>query len=48
MKDIEAIQRQQDRVLSFFPRVETRINGLFGVNTLIMVIAALNLSSGDL
>ena len=48
MKDIEAIQRQLDRVLSFFPRVETRINGLFGVNTLIMVIAALNLSSGDL
>lgn len=48
MKDIDVIQRQLDRVLGFFPRVEARINGLFGANTLIMVIAALNLSSGDL
>jgi hypothetical protein len=48
MKDIDVIQRQLERVLAFFPRVEARINGLFGVNTLILVIAALNLSPGDL
>lgn len=28
--------------------MEARINGLFGVNTLILVIAAINLSAGDL
>lgn len=48
MKDIDVIQRQLDRVLGFFPRVEARINGLFSVNTLILVIAAVNLSAGDL
>lgn len=48
MKDIDVIQRQLDRVLGFFPRVEARINGLFGVNMLIFAIAAVNLSSGDL
>lgn len=48
MKDIDVIQRQLDRVLGFFPRVEARINALFGVNTLILVIAAVNLSAGDL
>ena len=48
MKDIDVIQRQLDRVLGFFPRVEARISGLFGVNTLIVVMAALNLSVGDL
>lgn len=44
MKDMDVIQRQLDRVLGFFPRVEARINSLFGVNTLILIIAALNLS----
>ncbi len=48
MKDIDIIQRQLDRVLGFFPRVEARIATLFGVNTLILIIAALNLSAGDL
>jgi hypothetical protein len=48
MKDIDIIQRQLDRVLGFFPRVEARINTLFGVNTLILIVAALNLSAGDL
>jgi hypothetical protein len=48
VKDIDVIQRQLDRVLGFFPRVEARINGLFSVNTLILVIAAVNLSAGDL
>lgn len=48
MKDIDIIQRQLDRVLGFFPRVEARINALFGVNTLILIIAALNVAAGDL
>src|SRR5690606_37943945 len=48
MNDIEVIQRQLDRVLGFFPRVEARINGLFGVNTLILAIGALNVSASDL
>lgn len=45
MKDLDIIQRQLDRVLGFFPRVEARINALFGVNTLILIIAALNVSA---
>lgn len=48
MNDICSLQSQLDRVLGFFPRVETRINGLFGVNALILVISALNLSAQDL
>ncbi len=48
MNDKDLIQRQLDRVLAFFPRVEARINTLFGVNTLILLVAALNLSAGDL
>lgn len=48
MKDIDVIQRQMDRVLGFFPRVEARINGLFGVNTLIVAVGALNVSAPDL
>ncbi len=48
MNDIDAIQRQMDRVLGFFPRIEARINGLFGVNTVILAIGALNVASPDL
>lgn len=48
MKDIDIIQRQLDRVLGFFPRVEARINALFGANTLILIIAALNVAADDL
>lgn len=48
MKDIDVIQRQLDRVLGFFPRVEVRITALFSVNMLILIIAALNVSAGDL
>lgn len=48
MNDIDAIQRQLDRVLGFFPRVEARINGLFGVNTVILAIRALNVAAPDL
>ena len=48
MNDIDIIQRQLDRVLAFFPRVEARINALFGANTLILAIGALNVSAPDL
>ncbi|HEX8513674.1 MAG TPA: Pycsar system effector family protein [Allosphingosinicella sp.] len=48
MKEIDVIQRQLDRVLNFFPRVEARINGLFGVNTLMFALTALNVSVADL
>lgn len=48
MKDIDLIQCQLDRVLGFFPRVEARINALFGANTLILIIAALNVAAEDL
>lgn len=48
MKDLDIIQRQLDRILGFFPRVEARINALFGANTLILIVAALNVSAGDL
>src|SRR5690606_33339647 len=48
MNDMDPIQRQLDRVLGFFPRVEARINALFGVNTLILAVSALNISLPDL
>ncbi|MGC1271582.1 MAG: Pycsar system effector family protein [Croceibacterium sp.] len=48
MNDLDALQRQLDRVLGFIPRVEARINGLFGVNTFLLAIGALNVSAGDL
>lgn len=47
MKNIEVIERQLERVLAFFPRVEARISALFGVNTLIFAVAAVNVSAGD-
>lgn len=48
MKEIATIESQLDRILGFFPRVEARINGLFGVNTLILAVCALNISVDDL
>ncbi|GAD58292.1 Pycsar system effector family protein [Brevundimonas abyssalis] len=48
MKDMQTIERQLDRVLGFFPRVETRINALFGVNTVILAVGALNVAAPDL
>lgn len=48
MKEIATIEAQLDRVLGFFPRIEMRINGLFGVNTLIIAVGALNISVEDL
>jgi hypothetical protein len=48
VREITIIEAQLDRVLGFFPRIEARINGLFGVNTLILVVGALNISVSDL
>lgn len=48
MKELATIENQLDRILSFFPRIEARINGLFGVNTLILAAGALNISVEDL
>lgn len=48
MNDIQTIERQLDRVLGFFPRVEARINALFGVNTVLLAVGALNVSAQDL
>lgn len=48
MREIATIEAQLDRILGFFPRVEARINGLFGVNTLILAVGALNISVVDL
>lgn len=48
MKEITSSEAQLDRVLGFFPRVEARINWLFGVNTLVLAVGALNMSVSDL
>lgn len=42
------IERQLDRVLGFFPRVETRINGLFAFNSIILTLIAVNLTAPDI
>ncbi|GAA0675177.1 MULTISPECIES: Pycsar system effector family protein [Sphingomonas] len=48
MNDTATLQSQLDRVLAFFPRVDARINGLFGVNTLVLAVGALNVAAPDL
>ena len=48
MKDLNVIDAQLTRVLSFFPRVDTKIAGLFAVNSAILTISALNVEAGDL
>lgn len=48
MREIATIEAQLDRILGFFPRIEARINGLFGVNTLVLAVGALNISVSDL
>lgn len=47
MKEVELIERQLDRILSFFPRVEARINGLFAFNSIIVTLIAVNLTASD-
>lgn len=48
MKDVAIAEHQLDRVLSFFPRVDTKAAGLFAVNAAILTIAAINVQAGDL
>lgn len=48
MKDMAIAEHQLDRVLSFFPRVDTKAAGLFAVNAAILTIAAINVQAGDL
>lgn len=48
MKDLVAIEAQLTRTLSFFPRVDTKVSGLFTVNSAILTISALNVEAGDL
>ena len=48
MRQVEVIERQLDRVLGFFPRVEARINGLFAFNSIILTMVAINLTASDL
>lgn len=48
MNDIAVAEHQLDRVLSFFPRVDTKAAGLFAVNAAILTIAAINVQAGDL
>lgn len=48
MKEVDVIERQLDRVLGFFPRVETRINGLFAFNSIILTLIAVNLTAPDI
>jgi TctA family transporter len=48
MKNLTVIEAQLTRVLGFFPRVDTKIAGLFTVNSAILTISALNVEAGDL
>jgi len=48
MKDLAVVEAQLTRILSFFPRVDTKIAGLFTVNSAILTISALNVEAGDL
>jgi len=43
----DAAERQLDRVLSFFPRVEAKGSFLFALNTGLLALLALNLSFDD-
>jgi hypothetical protein len=48
MKDLDVVDSQLARVLGFFPRVDTKVAGLFTVDSAILTIAALNVQAGDL
>ncbi|GCD52775.1 Pycsar system effector family protein [Acetobacter pasteurianus] len=48
MQGLNAIEAQLARVLSFFPRVDTKVGGLFTVNSAVLTISALNVQAGDL
>lgn len=48
MKDLTRVEAQLDRILNFFPRVDTKVAGLFTVNSAILTVSALNVQAGDL
>jgi hypothetical protein len=48
MKSLERIEAQLDRVLGFFPRVDTKMGGIFAVNSAMLTICALNIEAQDL
>lgn len=48
MKDLIMIEAQLSRVLNFFPRVDSKVAGLFTVNAAILTVSALNVQAGDL
>jgi Family of unknown function (DUF5706) len=48
MRQLDVIEAQLTRVLSFFPRVDTKAAGLFTINSAILTISALNVQAGDL
>ena len=48
MKDLTVIEAQLTRVLNFFPRVDTKVAGLFTVNSAVLTVSALNVQAGDL
>jgi hypothetical protein len=48
MKDLAVIERQLDRVQSFFPRVDTKMAGIFAVDATILTISAINVDARDL
>lgn len=48
MNDLAAIEAQLTRVLEFFPRVDTKVAGLFTIDAAILTVSALNVEAGDL
>lgn len=45
---LEALERQLDRLLTFFPRVDSKVTSLFAVTSAQLAVAALNLTLSDL
>lgn len=48
MKDLEVIEAQLSRTMSFFPRIDAKVAGLFAINSTILTVSALNVETGDL
>jgi hypothetical protein len=45
---LEALERQLDRLLTFFPRIDAKVSSLFAVSSAQLAIAALNMTLADL
>jgi hypothetical protein len=48
VKELDRVEAQLARVLEFFPRVDAKASGLFGVNSAMLTITALNVKPTDL